>query len=362
VRLAVDEPRGRRGRAGARRSRATGRELARICGRATDPVPSRRPTARATADAVVAAVPDAALPAGPHPGGRSGGDTLDRIWSYAGEPTEAERWAAALGDVPDGCASPHLDDDLDTRRAGPAVDDHAPAPLPADGTWSEPDLDEPVLAPYRPGRTAAGHDAGPVAAEDDTATRDHRPVGVGRHLGPAADERTRRARGRRGRALAAGAVGVVAVLIAGGCLLLARSAHEPGGSPAAADVTCPTVDPPAADVDGDGCREPLRLDGTAIDAGVARWTLGDPGDVVAVGDWDCDGQATAALLRPSSGDVFHFPAWAAVGERVTVAPVDRVQGATSIGAADAADTGDASCARLVATAPDGTPTGVDVTP
>jgi hypothetical protein len=373
--LAVDERRGRRARAGARRARAAGRALASICDRATDPVASRRPTARATADAVVAAVPDATLPAGPPSGRRPRGDTLDRIWSYAGEPSEAERWAAAFGDVPDGyagpslgddvegCAGPALGDDVDPVPAWPAVDDGAPATFSTDDTWSEPDLDDLVLAPDGLGRTTDGHDAAPVAAHDDTATRDHRPVGVVRHpLAPATSERTRRAGGRGRHALAAVAVGVVAVVIGGGCLLLARAARDRGGSPAAADETCPAVDPPAADVDGDGCREPLALDGRTVDAGAARWTLGDAGDVVAVGDWDCDGHATAALLRPSTGDVFHFPTWAAVGERVTVAPVDRVQGATAISADDAADTGDVACDRLVATAPDGTPTGVDVTP
>jgi hypothetical protein len=38
--------------------------------------------------------------------------------------------------------------------------------------------------------------------------------------------------------------------------------------------------------------------------------LGEPGDEVVVGDWDCDRVATPALYRPGTGDVWEFAAWA----------------------------------------------------
>ena len=94
----------------------------------------------------------------------------------------------------------------------------------------------------------------------------------------------------------------------------------------AGHAECPAVAAPAADVDGDGCPEALVVEGGTISAGPARWTLGEPGDLVAVGDWECDGQAAPALLRPATGDVFVFPGWADESEPLTVAARDRLPG------------------------------------
>jgi hypothetical protein len=98
----------------------------------------------------------------------------------------------------------------------------------------------------------------------------------------------------------------------------------------AGQAGCPVVAAPAADVDGDGCPEALVVDDGGVSAGAARWTLGEPDDVIAVGDWDCDGRAAPALLRPATGDVFVFPGWAAKGEPVTVEARDRLPGAVAI--------------------------------
>ena len=57
--------------------------------------------------------------------------------------------------------------------------------------------------------------------------------------------------------------------------------------------------------------------------------MGQPGDVIAVGDWECDGRAAPALLRPATGDVFVFPDWAE-DEPVTVEARDRLPGAVAI--------------------------------
>ena len=145
-----------------------------------------------------------------------------------------------------------------------------------------------------------------------------------------------------------GLAGVVVLGAAG--LVGATGARGSGGDadatrPAADDAGCPAATPPAADVDGDGCGETLVVDGSTVDAGVARWTLGEPGDVVAVGDWDCDGEASAALLRPASGDVFLFATWADLDEPVTVSPADRVPGAVAIRAETTGS--EPSCHRLV---------------
>lgn len=56
--------------------------------------------------------------------------------------------------------------------------------------------------------------------------------------------------------------------------------------------------------------EPVEVDGNEVRAAGRRWVVGAPGDLVTVGDWDCDGTATPAVLRPSSGRLHVFDTWA----------------------------------------------------
>jgi hypothetical protein len=71
-----------------------------------------------------------------------------------------------------------------------------------------------------------------------------------------------------------------------------------------------------------------------VTAAGQRWAVGEPGDTVAIGDWDCDGLATPAAYRPSSGDVFVFSSWAAPGEPLTAPAVDRVSGGRRLARSD----------------------------
>jgi hypothetical protein len=158
------------------------------------------------------------------------------------------------------------------------------------------------------------------------------PPGAKLEPPPARNEHGSRARGAAG----AGAVAVAAV--AAGVVFVGGwgsrgSAAPPDAiqaSQQAMPAGCPVVSAPAADVDGDGCREALVVKGGSVSAGPARWTLGQPGDLIAIGDWACDGRTAPALLRPATGDVFVFPGWAAEGEPVTVAARDRLPGAIAI--------------------------------
>jgi hypothetical protein len=74
-----------------------------------------------------------------------------------------------------------------------------------------------------------------------------------------------------------------------------------------------------ADVDGDGCRVPLRWSSGVITVSLsssrtpARFALGQAGDQLLLGDWDCRRRATPALYRPSTGQVFYFAGWAQPG-------------------------------------------------
>jgi hypothetical protein len=88
-----------------------------------------------------------------------------------------------------------------------------------------------------------------------------------------------------------------------------------------------------------------------VELGDQRFAVGAAGDVLALGDWDCDGAATPAVLRPSTGSVFRFDRWATADTELTVRPATTIVGAVGLRADLAAD----GCARLVALLADGTP-------
>jgi len=98
---------------------------------------------------------------------------------------------------------------------------------------------------------------------------------------------------------------------------------------------CPAVPPGlAADVDGDGCPDPLRYAGAVLEAGSARWSVGEVGDQVATGDWSCTGERTLALFRPATGELFRFEGWAAAGSDVSATAFAMVPGGLALRAAD----------------------------
>ena len=74
---------------------------------------------------------------------------------------------------------------------------------------------------------------------------------------------------------------------------------------------------------------PVSIRDTTLRVGEARFEVGQPGDRVVVGDWACTGAPTPAVLRPSTGEVFVFPGWAAGGP-VTVTPTTTVAGARDL--------------------------------
>lgn len=136
-------------------------------------------------------------------------------------------------------------------------------------------------------------------------------------------------------------------------------------SPATSSPTtvAPAVDPPAAPPTGPGpdpcgpggsdegvCGQPVRVHGERVTFGGRTWVVGRAGDRVVVGDWDCDGMATAASLRPSSGEVFVFDRWVVPGDEVTVDARVTVPGGVALEATD--PDGDA-CPALTVVRDDG---------
>ena len=58
--------------------------------------------------------------------------------------------------------------------------------------------------------------------------------------------------------------------------------------------------------------------GTVLEHGGRLYGVGAPGDFVETGDWDCDGEPTPAIVRPSTGDVVLFDAWPAPHQSITM--------------------------------------------
>jgi hypothetical protein len=148
------------------------------------------------------------------------------------------------------------------------------------------------------------------------------------------------------------ASGVAALVL----LVVAVSVLRDGGGSAAAPArpvttraSCPRAGGPAADLDGDGCPEALSVASGVVTAGDRRWRVGDPGDLSAVADWDCDGRASAAVVRPATGQVWIYDDWATASRPVTARPGPTAPGATAARAVP----GRAGCARLEVTTSDG---------
>lgn len=139
------------------------------------------------------------------------------------------------------------------------------------------------------------------------------------------------------RAVALGLAG--AVLLAAGAHQTLRGDRPPSAGrigPAAATST--PVDPPAPSPE---VRTAVSIAGGELFAGGRRYRVGQEGDEVLVDDWDCDGEAAPALLRPGTGEVFVFPRWIDEGTLV-VEPVLEVVGAEAL----VSEAVDGSCPAL----------------
>lgn len=72
------------------------------------------------------------------------------------------------------------------------------------------------------------------------------------------------------------------------------------------------------------------IDGSDVHTAAATYSIGRRGDRVVLGDWDGDGVATPALLRPSTGAVFVYRAWPGPDRPLIAPPVTHVVGAQDL--------------------------------
>ena len=113
-------------------------------------------------------------------------------------------------------------------------------------------------------------------------------------------------------------LGVAALRLASGDESVTATIPPPPAAPATTTTTAPAPSP-----------SPPAPGAPTIDHGGRRYAVGDPGDVVILGDWTCDGVPTPAVLRPETGEVAVFVAWPTPGAHIEPEVVTTVEGAES---------------------------------
>lgn len=171
--------------------------------------------------------------------------------------------------------------------------------------------------------------------------------------------------GLTARTVAAGlGVGAVLAAVVAWFVVGRPGASVPAAHPVAAPPTTTAAPTTTADTAADTAVRVWPAPTVAYADGVLtvdgiRYAVGQPGDQVVAGDWACRGGPALALLRPASGDVFAFDAWAEPDREVAARLVGRVDAATGLQVADVDDDG---CDDLLATRPGAEPVPVPVPP
>lgn len=244
-------------RAAARRKRALQGFRSAVSAARSEP-PQRRPTARQLAAAIREALPELALPA-------SGNADADDFVPFEGRST-------------DGTSADHQ---------------LAPAPLSPEPITIRPPTSE--AAPTRPDRRLVTVMAAVVLIAGIVAGS-----AIARAVKPF---------GAQGEPRAASTIDAAGDSAPDASPSADAPATTVAPEPPPPPVGCNAQAAPGPDVDGDGCPDPVTLDGRIAQVGSVRVELGDDGDLVALGDPDCDGVVTPALLRPGTGEVFVFDEW-----------------------------------------------------
>ena len=124
-----------------------------------------------------------------------------------------------------------------------------------------------------------------------------------------------------------------------------------GGNAGVDPISVPSGSPPAPTADSADRGRPEdpagHEAGAVLEHGGYRYGVGAPGDFVQTGDWDCDGQATPAIIRPSTGHVVLFDAWPAPDQSISMPVRWQVEAPTG---AEAVSHGSCDLLRVYTTA------------
>lgn len=109
----------------------------------------------------------------------------------------------------------------------------------------------------------------------------------------------------------------------------------PSPAPDPSPVVCATSNPPVpgpgevlleGDLLGDGCTSWALHRGAVLEVALVpgqeptRFEIAEPGDVVVLGDWDCDGSQTPGRYEPATGRVYLFDGWASESRELLSRP------------------------------------------
>jgi hypothetical protein len=153
-------------------------------------------------------------------------------------------------------------------------------------------------------------------------------------------------------ALAAGVVGVAA--LTWGVLGLGSGSGPAPRLDASATTTAPAPQATAPQATAAiGRRRPgpvLVAHHGVLVIGARRYLVGGRDDQAMAGDWECAGRTRVVLLRPATGELFVFAAWARAGNDVRATLAGQVAAGSRLSRASDA----AGCSVARAIAPDGT--------
>lgn len=253
------------------------RALQTLVDHATDPDPAKRPSAADLATAITAVMPDAGFEApvaSEAPAPEATPEAIPDSVSEADAPTDPGASVRAPA------SDTEVADPPEPMSESPGAFGFEPNDPASDPFLELPPAPEPVVVP----RPSAGTRRNPVLLLAAAATV---LLGVGilriASAGPSGESRSAPVRDGGGEA------------------------SDGDRSPTPSE-DCELDEGP--DIDGDGCPDPVSIDGNEVIAAGRRYRVGDPGDRVRIADWTCTGAATAAVVRPATGEIFLFDEWA----------------------------------------------------
>lgn len=91
---------------------------------------------------------------------------------------------------------------------------------------------------------------------------------------------------------------------------------EPAPAGSTPDAAIDTASDTTIDAATDAVTDTGSAPGVIVKHGGRSYSIGLQDDLVVLGDWDCDGEVTPAIVRPATGGVVLFESWPGVAETI----------------------------------------------